>query len=436
VDKVKTIIKFFYYLLPKVIRDQYGDSIHFYSLLFKKNIKRWSEKTFVSTVELVEDINQLNCPVEVLLEEKNRVSMIDKPKLYKNEKYIYRKELEGEVPDINVYALTNISVVGWTDALICEGKMHHNELSHMTNIHDLKRHDIFTKMKKQENGYRLLVTADEDESDTTYISLLKEHSINYYHWITEGLPRLITIIEAIKKSKYADIKDCTILIDNGMPSQCIEAMQMLLPKDIGIKQVKKGSQLKCKKLIYCTPLWLALDNTKHLPNPKKEFFVDKYALKIVRESILKQLDSKNSTILKNKKIYLQRANTKLRAMTNILEVEDLLYKHDFDFVDTGGLSFSEQLSLFSQADIVVGASGASFTNILFMKEGSTAISFYPSAQSTNYYVFQPLADKSKIDFIHFLTNPEGNSNSVHEDASINVEQLNILLKEIDKCQSI
>jgi len=430
-DELKTVLKFFYYLLPKFIRNQYGDSIHFYGLLFKKSLKRWSEKTFVSTVALVQKIDQLECTTEVLLEEKNRISHIKKPKLYKNEKYVYRKELEGVVPDIKVFAVEGVSVIGWTDALICGDKMYHDELNHMTNIHDLKRHDIFTKMKKHENRYSLFMTVDEEESDTIYISLLKEHSVNYYHWITEGLPRLVTIISVLESTKYADIKDCTILIDDGMPAQCIEAMQILLPQDSKVKQVKKGAQLKCRKLIYCTPLWLSLDNTKHLPNPKKEFFVDKYALKIVREAILNQLDTNKCTTLKNKRIYLQRANTKLRAMTNILEVEELLYKHEFDFVDTGGLSFLEQLYLFSQADIVIGASGASFANILFMKEGSTAISFYPSAQSTNYYVFQPLSDKSKIDFIHFLTNPEGNSNSVHADASVNIDHLNTLLEEIE-----
>ncbi len=427
-NKVITFLKLFYYILPRVIREQYQDSLSFYKLVLIRNFDKLRKKTLGLSVTLVNNINKLNSSIEILHEEKNRVSEISKPKLYIDGKHYYREKLEGKVPNINVYLLSNIDIIGWTDALIYKSKMYHNELNEMQIIHDLKRWDIFTKISDKKDEYRLTVTNEEkNDDDTVYITLLKEHSVNYYHFITEGLPRLITIISVLKNAANIDIKDCTVLIDEEMPPQSIEVIKNLLPKSTKIKEVEKGCQVKCSKLIYCTPLWISLDNTTSLPNPKKEFFVDKYALKIVREAIMALVDNKNKKPLKNKKIYLQRSNTKLRAITNILEVEKLLYKYDFEFVDAGSLSFDEQINLFSQADIIIGASGASFTNILFMKEDSTAISLYPSAQSTNYYVFQPLADIANINFIHFLTNPAENSDSVHANASVNIDELNKLL---------
>lgn len=428
-NKIFTFIKLFYYLLPKIIREQYLDSIEFYKLIFIHNFNKIMNKTQKRIVTLVDEIDQLNIPSKILFRKENRINRIESPKLYIAGDFCYKESIEGFVPDIEVYLLSDVNVVGSTDALVHNNKMHHYELSNMDKIHDLKCFDIFTLKTDSQNKYELNVKNIKLNDDLIYISLLKEHSINYYHFITEALPRLTIILSILEDNFDIKKEDFTILIDKGMPTQCKDIIQSMITKNIKIKEIDRGSLVNCKKLIYCTPLWLSLDNTKYLPNPKKEFFVDTYALDIVKNKIVQQVDKKYN--IKNNKIYLQRLNNKLRSITNIVEVEKFLYKHNFDFIDTSTLSFEEQVNLFSNAKIIIGASGASFTNMLFMQEDSTVISFYPSAQSTNYYVFQPLSDIANINFIHFLTEPEDYSNSVHGNASVNINELNKLLKDID-----
>jgi hypothetical protein len=63
-----------------------------------------------------------------------------------------------------------------------------------------------------------------------------------------------------------------------------------------------------------------------------------------------------------------------------------------------------------------------------MKENSIAISFYPSASATNYYVFQPLSDVSNVELVHFLTTSLNGDLSVHDEASIDLDNLNLLLQ--------
>jgi len=419
---VKKTLRFIYPLLPEVLRDTITSnrsrSFKVSNILLKiKSVK----------MKLVPEPDSLGVNYKFLANSIDRYSEVKAPILYVDGQECKRSPLIGRLPDTKVVHLNGVSVLGGTDAIIANGNIYHQELSFMEGIHDLKQPDIFTLNKSKGYDYQVNTYGKGITAENTAISLLKEHSINYYHWMTEVVPKLIEIIRCLNKTEH----DLTILIDENVPSQNASIIDKLLAEIHSIKynivRVKKGQLVFCQNLIYCTPLWTSLDNTKYLPNPKKEFFVSVGCLSKVKEKITQV--AKKTTEIKNRKIYLQRSNSKLRKITNILEVERLLYKLEFDFVDSGALDFEEQYNLFSQADIIIGASGAAFTNLLFMKSNSKAISLYPSAQSTNYYVFQPLADVSNVELIHFLTTPNDNSNSVHGDALVNIQELDKLLEE-------
>ena len=428
-NKLKTFLALFYYLLPKFIRVQYSDSLEFYKVFLKRKLQKITGISEDLSVRLIDNIDKLECPLETLYQQTNRTSQVSGPKLYIDNSYL-RKPLSGSVPDISLFLLEDINIIGTTDALIYKDKMYHNELNKMKKHHDLKRLDIFIRIPEEKNKYKLTIFEDtiSNENNTIYISLLKEHSSNYYHFVTEALPRLIVTLTELKKQKSYNANDYTLLIDYDVSSQCIEIVNKLTQSEIAIRHVKHGHLVHCQKLIYCTPLWLSLDNTTSLPDPMKEFFVDQKALKLVKKEV-SRVFNQDKSIKPYRKVYLQRLNNKLRPIINIIEVERLLYKYGFEFIDTSHMSFKDQYTLFSETSVVIGASGASYTNLLFMQESTTAISFYPSAQSTNYYVFQPLAEVSKVDLIHFLTDPADDSSSVHASSTVDIASLDTLLKD-------
>ena len=429
-NKLKTFLAIFYYLLPRVVREQYSDTLVFYKAVFKHNFQKLTGKSEDLSISLVQSINLLGATTKTLYQSNNRSSHIKSPNLYIDGEHFYRKELKGSIPDISISLIEDIDVIGTTDAIIHKDKMYHNELNSMKQYHDLKRFDIFSPIEK--NKYELTVLEDviNASNETIYISLLKEHSSNYYHFVTEALPRLISILNVIEKDDNLIDQTFILLIDYEVPAQCINIVNMLINPNFSIEFVKHGHRVHCKKLIYCTPLWISLDNTTSLPNPLEEFFVDREAIELVHTALHKDL-SENKQIRKPyRKIYLQRLNNKLRPIINIIEVEKLFYKHDFEFIDTTHMSIKEQYDLFSEASLVLGASGASFTNILFMQKGTTAVTLYPSTQSTNYYIFQPLADTADINLIHFLTDPLEDQVSLHAPSSIDLQNLDKLLKDI------
>ncbi|MFY9141767.1 glycosyltransferase family 61 protein [Sulfuricurvum sp.] len=439
VAKKKKIIllKSIYYLFPKFLRDQYKDSIDFYKDLankikMKNSISFLKERREALFLILTENTNELNVNIQLLYSELNRKSKINGPKLFThNAKYIQLEKLENPVLDSKVFLINNIAVLGMTDALISHGVIYHQELNNMEEKHDLKRDDIFIERFPEVNGVLTLTQSQSvlNHSDTIYVSLLKEHSTNYYHWITENIPRLILSNILINTSNHRDIfinQNIILLIDDEMPQQCLEIVRLVTNERFKIHSVKRGELIRCQTLLYCSPFWQSLDNTKGILNIN-EFFVDKYALSLVREEINKKIPLTQKEPFR--KIYLRRRVSQMRSIINNNQVEAFMTTHGFEIIETDTISFSEQVKLFSEAKIVVGASGATFTNILFMQPKTIAIVFFPSHSSINHYMFQPLADVSNIQLVHFKTISKFKS-SIHDNFLVDLKNLSILLGDV------
>lgn len=72
---------------------------------------------------------------------------------------------------------------------------------------------------------------------------------------------------------------------------------------------------------------------------------------------------------KYKKIYLDRTSNS-RSIINNDEVKAFLKKNGFIVVDADKMTFDDQVSYFKGANVVVGATGASFANCIFCEDGA------------------------------------------------------------------
>jgi capsular polysaccharide biosynthesis protein len=79
-----------------------------------------------------------------------------------------------------------------------------------------------------------------------------------------------------------------------------------------------------------------------------------------------------------RRLYVTRGNRKnTRRLENEAEVLRALVPRGFETVDPGTLSVTEQIRLFSEAEVVVGAHGAALTNLVFCPEGAAVIELFP-----------------------------------------------------------
>ena len=52
-----------------------------------------------------------------------------------------------------------------------------------------------------------------------------------------------------------------------------------------VKVVEKFESIYCSKVLYCSDFWLSIDNTKFNPDIVKEFFVDSYAVSLIKDKL-------------------------------------------------------------------------------------------------------------------------------------------------------
>jgi hypothetical protein len=424
---VYLLLRRIYRLLPKNFRQQHSDRIIANIRYRIEIIKR--PRTRHKIIDRA-DSSQYSA---VLYSKTGRTNTITSPLLScEAEGDRLLSEVTGSVPDVYVYYFKNAEIIGATDAVILGENVLHYELSAIQPKHDLKRPDVFVMRDDRYVDIFIKSRTQSEAKNVLFIHGMKEHSINYYHWITECMPRLITIFKSLETEegkKIAEGKNIVLLLDQDMPAQCIEALRIAVDTEFSIEFVPRGERLICPEIIYCTPFWLSLDNTRNELDID-EFFMDREAVSIVREAIIAKIGIRQKP---SSKIYMRRSRKQMRAIINNQEVEDFISSKGFELVETGGMSFRQQVELFSGACTVVGASGAAFTNLLFMQEGTTAIDFYPSHKTTNYYVFQQLASCSGVKLVHFLTEPGTKEDSVHSDFYVKINHLENKLNTTKGC---
>lgn len=418
------MIKKIWHLLPRRIRDQ----VYIIRLQSKSLAKQFISRS-IKTKKLlvVTSLDKRHAKVINSVPERN--TTISAPKLFKNTKICSLNEISGTQPDLKIIQFTKVVSIGGSLGVMCENKLYHSELYHQNETHDNKRPYMY-KFSVNKNGIRKLTFFYEKKTFSTSdiaIHLLKEHSQNYYHWLFENLPRVIYLIQHAKELFIPE--NAVILIDEGLAPQILETLKLAIGNRYQLKEVATGERVFCNQLFYVSPFWYAFDNTKFAPNFENDFLVDSYAVSLCRNALLNQDINQRS----NRLIYLMRRQNQLRRILNQDDVDNLFLKFRFEFVYADEMNLREQMQLFNSCYLLVGASGAAFSNMIFMQENTNAIIFSPSIQATNYYLFQTIADASNVNLTHFLTthqNKDIESQNVHDDFYINCMELEKLLLSV------
>ncbi len=417
----------------------YTEEINFWNRILylkeftKKNIRilltiNYAKLEKTKKYKLVELIPELDCEIEHLFSLTNRLNFINKPKLYLSHENNF-KYLEGNSPNINIWMVYDCSAYSQSSAISSISKVYNNFIYKMQPRHDLKNlaGQNIDSFLSRNITFRVIKTSNDD-GKSIYIHLLNEHSSNYYHWLFEVMPKCIKIFETISKSETLNKYKYTVLLDCNLPSQFYEILQLYVTINHDIRIVEKYESIKCNKMIYCTDFWISLDNTRFKPNIMKEFFVDRYAVSLIKNKLPKNCIP---NVNPSRKIYFERKSSKARSLKNVNELKKVLISEGFEVVQPEKLTFMEQVRLLNEAKIIIGVSGAVFSNIIFMQPKTHAIIFSPKTVAANYYIFQPIADVAEVNLIHILTNNASNIESIHAPASININAVQIVLKSLE-----
>lgn len=190
---------------------------------------------------------------------------------------------------------------------------------------------------------------NEDATDLEVAApLIPRYSDNYYHWLVETVPK-IRYLEEFERETDTNV---TYLLPGNAPSWLDETLELLEVPDEKVERAS-SSVYRVENLV--------------LPSFPLQ---SRHDYEWIVETVLENADPDRERIDAGSNVYISRSKAVERQVVNEDEVMDTLSEYDFRRYHLEDLSVEENVTLFNQADIVIGAHGAGLTDLLYCDDGT------------------------------------------------------------------
>lgn len=254
---------------------------------------------------------------------------------------------------------------------------------------------------------------------------------NYGHWMIDVLPRLYLL----KQSGLSDKIDFYLVPSYKFDYQRDTLAILGIPAE-KIIDGEVHTHIQAKTIIASTA---PRGNYSVVPHWTIEFlrnnFLHLVTEKHIRAAIEKanpKPEFKRSGTHASPRIYISRKDSGIRNVLNEDELVTLLKKYDFTFYQLSELSFVEKMSLFATASLVISATGAGLTNILFCKPGTKVLEIF----NDGFIVgpFYDIAGKLDLNYRYMICENGSKAKSPEqgqkEHIRVDLKQLELKLKSL------
>lgn len=175
----------------------------------------------------------------------------------------------------------------------------------------------------------------------------------YGHWLLEGMPKLLLLRQIAHQ-----LPPVRIVLPRSLGSWVSAWVHHILPEATIELYDDRTTYLHCQRLLMPT---LLSDSEHHIFHPELA-------------NLLAGLERPLSPDVRRKRIYISRVTPSLfRQLSNQTEIEAIAVSAGLEVVKPETLSVSEQIDLFSHAEIVVGEFGSAMHNTLFSPPGTKVL---------------------------------------------------------------
>ncbi len=237
----------------------------------------------------------------------------------------------------------------------------------------------------------------------------------YFHWMVDVLPRL----ELLRQSGIDFDQIDWFVVNSQRASFQRETLTRLGIPEFKILESDQFPHIQAQQLI--VPSFAGYMG-----------WLQPWAIDTLRRWFLP--DSHNLAVDYPERIYISRGDARYRRVLNEDEVIEMLRPWGFVIVQLESLSFSEQVALFAQAKVILGAHGSGLTNIVFCQPGTQVIEWVSPHYNRHYY----WVISQYLGLEHYSVTGEGFScyplrmlmyqNSLTEDIWVNLVSLKRLLE--------
>ena len=239
---------------------------------------------------------------------------------------------------------------------------------------------------------------------------------NYFHFIFDIIPKIYLLIN---KKKLNEID--YYYLTNPKRWQ-IEILKILGIKDDKILDSKIYNHIHAEEIYAVDHPWYEKGYIQYNLNK-----LPKWIMHENRKTFLKSI-TKN----RNKRIFLDRSNSSFNhcQIENLDEITKLALRKKIKTYKPEQLSFKNQIKLFNNSSLVIGAHGAAFTNIIFCRPNTKIIEIIPSDHpnqkckriskvlNLNYYRIKTTPNNSDINFPFKIKLNKKNLNQIEKIISL------------------
>lgn len=224
----------------------------------------------------------------------------------------------------------------------------------------------------------------------------------YYHWLVEVLGRLALLEIENVEYDYLYVPYNRPFMKETLALWGIDSSKIIESSDEYI--------LQAQKLI--VPSLVAQAQTYGIP--RLTHYIPEYILMYVKNKLLEGYQKQQCNFNFSKRVFISREDTIARKMLNEPDVFRYFEKYGFKKYTLGHMSIVEQISLFQNADIIIGSLGSGMTNVIFCKQSVKIFDiFQRRCDCTIFYICQTLGlEYHPIKTMDFIDENDGQYDAI------------------------
>lgn len=298
-------------------------------------------------------------------------------------KHLIPPHAEYEFPEIYIAEVRNALVTGGTNLVMTGDLVICHDLYDFT--HDYTSEELngraFIWPQRQRIAWLMRNTSGRELDRAACFT--DACASNYAHWITEILPRINMFCRAEESSEVP------LIVNDDLHRNLMESLRAVAGDKREILTLPTGISVKVERLSLTSVTgYVPFERRSNRLRNHSHGRFSPFALLSLRQRLQERLGAPSG--LPIRRIFIKR-NSGIRNITNACEIEELLVARGFLVVEPELLTHAQQVELFSNADVVVGATGAAMVNLIFCKPAAKIIIMIPIYRHTSYWYWQNIA---------------------------------------------
>jgi hypothetical protein len=312
---------------------------------------------------------------------------------------LFEHELERGIPQTRLLEFHNVSVSA-EGILFHGGKMLPESFAFPANRANWKRRTVFKFLL---SNY-ILRRRRRFERDSVYV--IDDWSAGYFHWLTDVLPRLLTVRERLV--------DWVLLLPSAFKELDFVQASLRLFAFAGIEYIDPHEVLVCSKIIVPTQTAPSGHYNEALIQQVRDLMIELYGGGPQEQPA--------------DKVYISRSRTTKRRLFNEENVIEVLREFGFRIIRAEEYSLAEQVKIASRARYLVSNHGAGLTNTLFMLPGTNVLELRHATDRVNNCYFI-LASALNLNYFYQNCEPAHRGEDAHTaDLKVDTSALRANLK--------